>query len=82
MVLNNLGNGLTGTIPKLESYGNLSDVDLSFNSMSGSIPPALQSLQSLTYFNIKSNKFVGLITEFGELPFSYTESIPGLLNLK
>jgi hypothetical protein len=66
------GVGLTGSIPALSSYGNLSYLDLSFNSMTGTIPIQLQQWTPLYYFNLQSNRLSGNIDYIGALNYSYT----------
>lgn len=68
------GNGFTGTIPDLPSYGNLTVLDLSFNSMHGRIPNSLQSWHKLNYLNLQNNRFTGPITDMQFLNFAYDEN--------
>ncbi|XP_015897216.1 receptor-like protein 6 [Ziziphus jujuba] len=46
----------------------LVDVDLSYNSLNGSIPPSLFSLPSLQNIQLSCNKFNGLVPEFPNAP--------------
>eukprot|EP01040_Poterioochromonas_malhamensis_P004447 gene4447-4767_t len=75
------GNGLTGTIPPLPHYGNLSDLDLSFNSMKGSIPEALQSSRTLLTLNLQNNRFTGGIQGMRSLNYADNDYSTGV-NLK
>jgi Leucine-rich repeat (LRR) protein len=76
-VLHLSSNGLTGTLPVVNSYGNLSDLDLSFNLLSGPVPETLQGWHKLQNLNLKSNRFCGDITGTGNLHFSYHDGQPG-----
>ncbi|RYH29512.1 hypothetical protein EON65_08260 [archaeon] len=72
------GNGLSGTIPALQSYGQLSDLELAFNSLTGSIPSTLQQWTKLRTLNLESNKLVGTIKKMGSLDYSYGSNKDGL----
>lgn len=69
------GNGLRGTIPTLDSYANLTDLDLSFNSFTGTIPKMLQNWTKLINFDVENNKFVGPISYMGGLRFGYDDQV-------
>ncbi|RYH18839.1 hypothetical protein EON65_26830 [archaeon] len=69
------GNGLSGTIPTLDSYANLTDLDLSFNSFTGTLPRMLQNWTRLINFDVENNKFVGSITYMGDLRFGYDDHV-------
>ena len=77
-VLHMASNGLTGSIPSLPSYGNLTSLDLSFNAMKKSIPNTLQSWQLLTYLNLQNNRFTGEINDIGALNYAYSPSDNGV----
>ena len=77
-ILHAASNGLTGSIPALLSYGNLTSIDLSFNAFTGRIPGRLQSWKPLTYLNLQNNKFVGDINDIGALTYSYTPNGEGV----
>ena len=77
-VLHMASNGLTGSIPSLPSYLNLSSLDLSFNSMNKGIPRTLQSWQRLTYLNLQNNRFTGEINDIGALNYAYNPSDNGV----
>lgn len=72
------GNGLTGEIPMLESYGNLTDLDLSYNRMSGEIPLQLQTWSQLTNLDLSNNRFCGEITGMSQLKYSYSTKEDGI----
>ncbi|KAF5744963.1 inactive receptor kinase [Tripterygium wilfordii] len=70
--LNLSGNNFTGSIPlqgiqniPLGSAGNLSlaSLDLSFNSLSGHLPPEIGKFRNLLYVNLCNNKFDGGIPD-------------------
>ncbi|KAK9119329.1 hypothetical protein Scep_017422 [Stephania cephalantha] len=59
-----LGNeGLVGDLKNFNfsSFHDLSELQLSFNNLTGSIPPQIGKLKSLTYLGFSENKFHGLI---------------------
>lgn len=68
-ILHASGNGLTGSIPSLPSYGSLTAVDLSFNRLGGSIPITLQRWKPMKYISLSNNKIDGDITSIGNLSF-------------
>eukprot|EP01036_Dinobryon_divergens_P035658 gene35658-46253_t len=77
-VLHMASNGLTGSIPALPSYFNLTSLDLSFNAMRNSIPSTLQSWRLLTYLNLQNNRFTGEINDIGALNYAYSPSDSGV----
>eukprot|EP01036_Dinobryon_divergens_P034245 gene34245-44239_t len=77
-VLHMASNGLTGSIPALSSYFNLTSLDLSFNAMQKSIPSTLQSWRLLTYLNLQNNRFTGKINDIGALNYAYSPSDSGV----
>ncbi|KAE8704461.1 putative Mitochondrial ATP synthase D chain-related protein [Hibiscus syriacus] len=56
---NNFSGDITSTLPP-----NLEVLDLSFNSLTGNIPIAIQNLTNLTSLNLKNNSPTGLIPSF------------------
>ncbi|CAA2966778.1 receptor-like protein 12 [Olea europaea var. sylvestris] len=59
------GNGLTGSLSSMhfEGLNDLVILDLSYNSLNGSIPPALFALPSLQKLNLSNNQFGGQVNE-------------------
>ncbi|RYG69271.1 hypothetical protein EON64_03140 [archaeon] len=72
------GNGLSGTIPQLQSYGQLTDLELSFNSLTGSIPSSLQQWSMLQTLNLESNKLLGTIEDMQDLTYGYSSATDGV----
>ncbi len=55
-------NSFGGTLPSwLNSFGVLSDLDLSCNRFVGKLPSMFDNMQSLNYLNISSNRLTGTI---------------------
>lgn len=71
-------NGLSGSIPALEQYHNLTHLDLSYNRLTGTIPDKLQSSPSLLSLNLRSNRFSGNIDSTAGLVFAYNMSQQGV----
>lgn len=71
-------NDLSGTIPALSSYGNLTDLDLSFNRFVGTIPMELQTWTKLLNLNLKNNRFVGEIEGMNSLHYTRSATQPGI----
>lgn len=72
-------NGLTGTIPYQSSYGNLTDLDLSFNLLSGEVPATLLGWSKLNNLNLKNNRFCGDITGASSLHYAYHNGESGTI---
>ena len=85
-------NNLTGTIPN--SFGNLinlQEVKLSYNQLSGTLPP-MEQLVNLTYFSVSNNQLTGSFpagltsaTNLFTIDLSanqFTGEIPSLTNLR
>ncbi|WP_440121419.1 leucine-rich repeat domain-containing protein [Tenacibaculum sp. Ill] len=52
----------------LDTYGNVTKLDLYFNNLVGTLPPEIGNLTNLTFLNISSNKLTGEIpTQIGNL---------------
>ncbi|XP_051134872.1 receptor-like protein kinase [Andrographis paniculata] len=67
-------NNLSGNLPEFTENPNLLFMDLSSNSISGSIPPSLGKLSNITFVDLSLNKFTGHIPyEMGNL--AYLESL-------
>lgn len=64
------GNGLHGSIPDLPSYQLLSDMDLSFNQLTGTLPANLQRHSILTNLDLQNNRLNGFIEDLGSLNYS------------
>jgi Leucine-rich repeat (LRR) protein len=70
-------NGLTGHITSIrwEELLNLEVLDLSYNSLEGSIPNSLFSLPSLQKLQLFNNRFFGQITEFSTISSSLLDTL-------
>ncbi|PNY10874.1 leucine-rich repeat receptor-like tyrosine-protein kinase at2g41820-like protein [Trifolium pratense] len=58
-LLNFSGNVLSGFLPTFHGFGRLESLDMSFNSLSGTIGLQLDGLVSLKFLNLGYNKFSG-----------------------
>ncbi|XP_065853960.1 receptor-like protein kinase isoform X2 [Euphorbia lathyris] len=62
------GNNLTGPLPEFAETPRLEHIDISENTISGSLPRSLGNSTSLTYIDFSMNKFSGFIPpELGKL---------------
>jgi hypothetical protein len=72
------GNDLSGSIPNLLNYGNLTNLDLSCNRFTGTVPQTLQNWTKLRNLNLQNNRFSGVITYMNGLHYTYSSDSSSL----